>query len=379
MNEKTRSKALAIILGLAVAFSWFKPLDMSAISQVDAGLKRALITFAVARTLNAVISVLQGTEVSVQVGVGATLAPGQILDPVNDLVEQFGDLMLAASVGFGIMHILIKIGSFWLFSLLLTISASGWLWMRWKNMAVPEWLAKAVIVLLFVRFSIPVVMIANDFAFKQFMEPEYNQSINVIKLSAEDINKSRDEIFQDNAKPNNGVGESSENKQVAPELSQTMPQDTAVAASNEDIQAESGVAELPPPQEAVVAPPPQAPVIQSQKPGFISRAVSIVKVVIKSAVNIPRVVAHIPRALSNAKHLFEMKLEKFRQLADQLVDHVINLIVIFIMQTIIIPIVFLWVVYRLGVSSFNSIGASYKAKRELTSVLQPQPPKGEIA
>ena len=81
---------LALLLG-----TWLAPLDKPAMQQVDAGLKRALVSFAAARALNSVISVAQGTEVSVEpLGVGVTLTPGQLLDPVNDLVEQFSNLML---------------------------------------------------------------------------------------------------------------------------------------------------------------------------------------------------------------------------------------------------------------------------------------------
>ena len=43
--------------------SWLAPLDTPAIKQVDAGLKRALVSFAAARTLNALISVAQETEI----------------------------------------------------------------------------------------------------------------------------------------------------------------------------------------------------------------------------------------------------------------------------------------------------------------------------
>ncbi|MCB1944024.1 MAG: hypothetical protein KDI53_18575, partial [Candidatus Accumulibacter sp.] len=84
-------------------------------------MKRALVSFATARALNAVISVAQGTEVSMQpAGMGVVLTPGQLLDPVNDLVEQFSHLMLAASVAFGVQKVLISIGAYWVISLLLT-------------------------------------------------------------------------------------------------------------------------------------------------------------------------------------------------------------------------------------------------------------------
>ena len=91
--------ALVLAVLIMVVCSWLAPIDAAANKQVDAGLKRALISFTTARVLNAIISVAQGTEVAVQpAGVGVIFTPGQLLDPINDLVEQFSNLMLAASV-----------------------------------------------------------------------------------------------------------------------------------------------------------------------------------------------------------------------------------------------------------------------------------------
>lgn len=98
--------ALLLLVALASASSM---LDDPATEYVDAGMKRALTTFAVARSLNAAISLAQGTEVAAGVGAELTLSVGQVLDPVNDLVESFSDLMLMASVAFGIQKILIVI------------------------------------------------------------------------------------------------------------------------------------------------------------------------------------------------------------------------------------------------------------------------------
>ena len=104
-----------LVMAALVACAWLAPLDAPATRQIDAGLKRALLTFAAARALNSVISVAQATEVSLQpLGVGVTLAPGQLLDPVNDLVELFSNLMLAASVSFGVQKILIGMAGYWL-------------------------------------------------------------------------------------------------------------------------------------------------------------------------------------------------------------------------------------------------------------------------
>ncbi len=58
--------------------------DRSGESQLDVAFTRALIGFGIARTLNGVISVAQGTEFAGQpAGIGVNFAPGEILDPVN--------------------------------------------------------------------------------------------------------------------------------------------------------------------------------------------------------------------------------------------------------------------------------------------------------
>ena len=114
----------APLLLVAILFlSWTSPLDAMSTEQVDAGLKRALVTFATARMLNAVISVAQGTDVAIEpAGIGVKFAPGEILDPINDLVEKFSTLMLFASIAFGIQKILINLGGHWAVSA--TLSAA---------------------------------------------------------------------------------------------------------------------------------------------------------------------------------------------------------------------------------------------------------------
>ena len=75
---------LALAVALLVAVSFMKPIDKSSESQVDSAMTRALIGFGIARTLNGVISVAQGTEFAVQpAGVGVNFSPGEILDPIN--------------------------------------------------------------------------------------------------------------------------------------------------------------------------------------------------------------------------------------------------------------------------------------------------------
>lgn len=265
---RIRRYALALFMLAAVACAWLAPLDAPAAGQVDAGLKRALISFASARALNAVISVAQGTELSVQpLGVGVTLTPGQLLDPVNDLIEKFSTLMLAASVAFGVQKALIAMGGWWAVSLVLSAVALGWAWLYLRQQAIPAWLSRALVIALMLRFAIPVVTLGTDLLWQKFLATDYQ-------------------------------------------------------ASQQGIDSTST-------QAAKLAPP---PVAQSQ--GMLDRMKGWLS--------------------ENAD--VKARFEELKQAAEQATEHIIRLIVVFLLQTLVIPLLLLWALYALARGVFERAG-----------------------
>jgi hypothetical protein len=98
MKYLTRIGVLLLVVGV-LACAWLQPLDGPAQQQVDDGLQRALVTYGSARVLHALVSVVQGTEISASpAGVGATFTPGQALAPAAEMLKQFSDLMLFVCV-----------------------------------------------------------------------------------------------------------------------------------------------------------------------------------------------------------------------------------------------------------------------------------------
>ena len=172
--KPSRQIFAAFCLAIAVAGAWLAPIDLPATAKVDAGLKRALISFATARALHGVLSVVQGTQFSAQpLGVGVSLTPGQLLAPVNDLVKNFSDFMLAASVAFGIMKISIAIGAYWPVSAALTVTAMGWGWLYLRRQRSTIWLSRIFVVLLMVRFAIPLAVLGTDVLWQKFLAADY--------------------------------------------------------------------------------------------------------------------------------------------------------------------------------------------------------------
>ncbi len=190
---------LPALLVVAVVLAWLGTassplrrysLDDSAQAYVDQGLKRALVTFATARTLNAALSLAQGTQVSAQpLGVGVQVGLGQVLRPVNEIVGQFADLMLAACIAFGVMEILIRVGSHWSVTIALSAVALWYLAHFWRGTAVPFGVGKVLAILLLVRFAIPAVSIASDVIYRTFMAEDYQASQQAIALSTDRITR----------------------------------------------------------------------------------------------------------------------------------------------------------------------------------------------
>ncbi|MDH3533847.1 MAG: hypothetical protein OEO82_13020 [Gammaproteobacteria bacterium] len=161
---------LIALLSVATAASGIA--DTVADDYAQAALKRALVTFAAARTLNGVISVVQSTEV----GVGVTVSVGEILDPINDLVERFSAVMLVAASSLGLQNVLLKMTSATGITVALAIAAAvAILALWWPQAAERKYAATAsriLLVLLCIRFVVPALVVATNLVTDTFLAAE---------------------------------------------------------------------------------------------------------------------------------------------------------------------------------------------------------------
>lgn len=173
---------------ILVALSWHGSLDLGARDTTLASFNRALATYAIARSLNGVISVAQGTEIAIQpVGVGLTITAGQILDPLNDLVERFSWLVLAATTSLGMQMLIVELlGNVWI-NILLTLSAAGLLVALWWPRAekARAALIKVCGAIAFARFLFVVVTLVTALVNQTLLEPRQAQSIAQITQTSE--------------------------------------------------------------------------------------------------------------------------------------------------------------------------------------------------
>ncbi len=206
----TSKPSVAIVCAVIVAsiIALLPVTDDVGREHIDSALKRASAAFLIARGLNGVISVAQGTEVGIQpAGVGVNFSPGEILDPINDLVERFSWIMLLASSSLGVQKVLLEMSEwhgllFALAFVALLLVASHFFSNSERAKAV---LGRLFLFLLLLRFMMPMIAIANDFVYKTFLESNYIEASAALRSAQEAIGEINSEVRTETKVPESVV------------------------------------------------------------------------------------------------------------------------------------------------------------------------------
>ncbi len=270
---------LALMLFVMLLATPFEEADQHASKGLNDAFQRALITFGVARGLNALISVVQGTEVAIEpAGVGVILTPGQVLDPVNDLIERFSWVMLLSSTALGFQKVLLVMSGWLPLQIVVMVGLAAGIWLvlvpaalarPWRRVAF-----RAITFLVLLRFSIPLVALSNELIYQGFLEQQYEQSFAALDEAREGF----------------------EQKQAQ---AQAQAQDQAKATQ--------------------VSPATQTSLLNKLKAWAGSTGESL---------NVSR------------------RVDDYKQRLASISEHIIQLAVVFLLQTVIFPLLLFWVVWQ---------------------------------
>lgn len=238
--------------------------DSTSKGYAENALRNALVTFAVARTLNGVISVAQGTQLAIEPGgVGVNLSVGEILDPINDLVERFSAVMLVAASSLGLQTLLLNITAWWGFSAFLALASIAFLITLWMPRPVVASYAnpalRILLIILFVRFAAPVLIIGTNIITDMFLASGQAEATAILEATTSNIEE--------------------------------LNQETQSVSADE-------------------------PSILDRLGNFIGNSIASLRV--------------------------SDRLARLRESASNASEHIVNLIAIFVLQTIILPLLFLW-------------------------------------
>lgn len=204
------SNAIILMVVLILPIAFLYPFAESGGEHLDGAFKRALAGAAIARGLNGVISVAQGTEFAVQpAGIGVVFAPGEILDPINDLVERFSWIMLLASSSLGVQQVLLSMSAWHGILVGLTIGGillvavswfggTNWTWLR-------SFLFRFFLLMTMLRFMMPVVSVANDWVYNTFLSQQYEAASVELKTATDNLDEINEEVISRPVEESSGI------------------------------------------------------------------------------------------------------------------------------------------------------------------------------
>lgn len=181
-------KALIICAALtALLLNWLPGLDDAAESYLADAITDNLIIFATARSLNAIISVIQSVELSISLGAGVAVHLGELLDPLNDLIERFSGFVLYGLAGLGLQKLVLVATSSLIMKVLTTLAIFGGLALWLIKPGSYPWLPRLVLLILIVRFAFIVEVGVIATLDKLYFDDQKTQAHSALQLAQKSL------------------------------------------------------------------------------------------------------------------------------------------------------------------------------------------------
>ena len=343
--EKLKQPILIIAL---LTISWWGAVDNLAAYVNGESIKDAAIIYGVARSINGVISLIQSAELGAIVG---SIHPGELLDPINDLIERFSSVMAWSLSSLVLQKILLSVFNSYSFKIIFTICCALMLFWRWlpvpKHVSTRAWSIFLVIASL--RFSIAIVCALTAAVDQSFIQKIEQTSLKTVQVFNSDISVGINEVAAIDEDINQELTElklrvDKVNKQVE--------------VKNADIAAlEEKLAKLP--KRSVWDK------VKFKKKSEVSKAIE--NQINNKEIEIKRLQTQLTTleaqldcavtkqaggscegSLSKLKRLFSAeKISEISQKVNQTINDLITVLVTLVLTTIILPLSFLYLFYRL--------------------------------
>ena len=194
LPERLREPAAwGLLLGAIalMALAAFAPwADARGTAYLQASFARTLAALAATRGLDSAISLAQSSELSFSFGPGGSVGIGQALDPINDLVEQYGALLLTSTTALGVQRLGLEISQalgWWLLvpaaaALAFAAAAEGR-----RRRAILGWARRLFWIALFARLAIPAAACLDELVVTRFLEAGYQEAAAAVASTTEKL------------------------------------------------------------------------------------------------------------------------------------------------------------------------------------------------
>jgi hypothetical protein len=158
--------ALLLLLILPIV-AWTSFLDNYSKTYVNESLDSGAKVYAIARGINAAVSVAKTAHVD---ATAFEFTPGSALDPIDDLIERFSAILLAALGSLALQKLLLALVSHNIFNVVLTVCAIATAAsLLFKADSLYRLLWRSFLVIAFFRFSLGMVAVSNFWVDSTFL------------------------------------------------------------------------------------------------------------------------------------------------------------------------------------------------------------------
>lgn len=187
--------ALAVLLFFSAGVE--VPLvDEAAETYFKDSIAKAGVSYGVCRVINGTVSIIKESSVELEpAGVGLSLAVGQAVDPINDMVERLSDVLVMSITSLGVQELTYEIsmtiapliGAAFLLILSLLV------WSKSTRIIRVQRIIVSVIILVFIaRFCLPLSSLVNDFLLENYFEQKIEEANNELSRGTADLEKLKD-------------------------------------------------------------------------------------------------------------------------------------------------------------------------------------------
>ncbi len=189
MNKYLTRKIIAsVVIALLMLVSSIKVLDNYADEYTTEAITAAAISYATARGINALVSMMQTTTIEAGVGVSGSISVGELLDPLNDLIERYSSVMVVVLASLAGQKVLLLISSQQFFQVLIMLfGLASIIVVQLNKTSRFGFILKSFLILVFIRFSLGIAVAMNGLVDSSFLIDQTKSYENEIEIFKQDM------------------------------------------------------------------------------------------------------------------------------------------------------------------------------------------------
>ena len=353
--ELVQNKKQTILILCLLVVSWWGPLDSLATLVNDQSIKNAAIIYGVARSINSVISLLQSAQISAIVG---SINPGELLDPINDLIERFSSVMAWSLSSLVLQKILISVFSSYsfkvIFSFFCLIALVSNAFVKSKASVKRLWTLFLIIVSL--RFSVAIICAFTALVDMSFIQDIEKTSMKAVETFNTDISVGVNDITAaDEDLEQQVVKLSAEKKEISKQIDLLTSELNALNDEYEKAPKRSFTEKLRLKDKSDIIKNIEASISNttSKIEELQNRNAQVDELI--SCSEIQKTGQSCDSSFTKIKNMFDpAKIRDITKKISQTIDDLIIVLVTLVLTTILLPILFLYVTHRIFVALLNA-------------------------